>query len=54
MDAISDKADLAVTNSSVMRDQVTSLKTENKQLWEKLDELEGVQKTVELKDSWYP
>ncbi len=40
-DTIADKADIAVTNSSTTKDQLTSLKTENKQLWEKLDELEA-------------
>ncbi len=37
MDTIADKADIAVTNSSATKDQLTSLKTENKQLWDELD-----------------
>lgn len=41
-------ADIAVTNSSATKDQLTSLKTENKQLWEKLDELEAYKRQWNL------
>lgn len=54
MDAISDKADLTVTNSSVVKDEVMSFKTENKQLFVKAGRIGGIQKAVEPLDCRYP
>lgn len=48
MDTISDETDLTVNNSSVRKDQLTLLKTENKQLWGKLDELEAYKRRWNL------
>lgn len=54
IDTIANKADLAVAKSSAINDQVTSLKTENKQLWEKLDELETYKRQWNLRIAGIP
>ncbi len=54
MDTIADKADIAVTISSATKDQLTSLKTENKQLWKKLAELESYKRWWNLRIAGIP